>query len=242
MIDVGQQPSATKTRNKLSILLMDGNSERRALRKGIIALRGVEVVAACDLTEAASIWRRDRYDAVLIDNRSEHPGCIAWRDEIKKEKPQLAGSYVAEEQATQWGIPCAKQPLKLRLPTALRALEVAKIKIVPYAPLSHPFVERLIGTVRREFLDRTLFWTTADLETKLLDFQHYYNGHGTPCWAGRAPAGTTFENSPGTGVAAHDFYAGRTFTACGPFCPCSASYSTWSPSFRDLKPLDRIAD
>ena len=42
-------------------------------------------------------------------------------------------------------------PVKLRLPTALRALEVAKIKIVPYAPLSHPFVERLIGTVRREF-------------------------------------------------------------------------------------------
>jgi hypothetical protein len=46
-------------------------------------------------------------------------------------------------------------------------------------PLSHPFVALLIGTVPREFLDRTLFWTTADLETKLLDFQHYYNGHRT---------------------------------------------------------------
>ena len=76
MIDVGQQPSATKTRNKLTILLMDGSSERRALRKGIIALRGVEVVAACDLTEAASIWRRDRYDAVLIDIRRDHHGCM----------------------------------------------------------------------------------------------------------------------------------------------------------------------
>jgi hypothetical protein len=29
---------------------------------------------------------------------------------------------------------------------------------------SHPFVERLIGTVRREYLDRTLFWTAVDLE------------------------------------------------------------------------------
>ena len=108
MIDVGQQPSATKTRNKLRIFLMDGNSERRALRKGIIALRGVEVVAACDLTEAASIWRRDRYDAVLIDTQRDHRGCIAWRDEIKKEKPQLAGSYVAEEQTAQWGDPLYK--------------------------------------------------------------------------------------------------------------------------------------
>jgi len=44
---------------------------------------------------------------------------------------------------------------------------VTEIKTVPYVPLSHPFVERLIGTVRREYLDRTLFWTTADLETKL---------------------------------------------------------------------------
>ena len=120
MIDVGQQPSATKTRNKPSILLMDANSERRALRKRIMALHGVEVVGACDLTEAASIWHRDRYDAVLIDIRRDHHGCIAWRDEIKKEKPQqivaflvgkpeyielhpLAGSYVAEEQGAQWG-------------------------------------------------------------------------------------------------------------------------------------------
>ena len=61
----------------------------------------------------------------------------------------------------------------------LRVLEVAEIKTVPYVPLSHPFVERLIGTVRREYLDHTLFWTTADLETKLFDFQQYYNGHRT---------------------------------------------------------------
>ena len=54
-----------------------------------------------------------------------------------------------------------------------------EIKTVPYVPLSHPFVERLIGTICREFLDRILFWTTADLEAKLIDFQHYYNGHRT---------------------------------------------------------------
>ncbi len=61
----------------------------------------------------------------------------------------------------------------------LRILDVKEIKTVPYVPLSHPFVERLIGTIRREYLDRTLFWTAADLERKLLDFQNYYNGHRT---------------------------------------------------------------
>ena len=61
----------------------------------------------------------------------------------------------------------------------LRVLEVKEIKTVPFVPLSHPFVERLIGSLRRECLDRTLFWTTTDLEAKLRDFQHYYNEHRT---------------------------------------------------------------
>jgi Integrase core domain len=39
--------------------------------------------------------------------------------------------------------------------------------------------ERLIGTIRRQFLDQTLFWTAADLEEKLVDFQHYFNEHRT---------------------------------------------------------------
>jgi len=64
----------------------------------------------------------------------------------------------------------------------LRILDVMEIKTVPYAALSHPFVERLIGTVRREFLDHTLL-TTTDLETKLIEFQHFGNGHRTmPGW------------------------------------------------------------
>ncbi len=61
----------------------------------------------------------------------------------------------------------------------LRILDVKEIKSVPYVPLSHPFVERLIGTIRREYLDQMLFWTTADLENKLLDFRTYFNSHRT---------------------------------------------------------------
>ena len=74
----------------------------------------------------------------------------------------------------------------------MRILDVKEIKTVPYVPLSHPFVERLIGTIRRECLDRTLFWTVADLEMKLVDFQQYYNGyraHAGLC--GRTPEPST---------------------------------------------------
>ena len=57
----------------------------------------------------------------------------------------------------------------------LRILEIDELKTVPHVPLSHPFVERLIGTTRREFLDQVLFWNGRDLERKLADFQGYYN-------------------------------------------------------------------
>src|SRR5206468_2041229 len=61
----------------------------------------------------------------------------------------------------------------------LRILGVAEIKTVPYIPWSHPFIERLIGTIRRECLDQLLFWTAADLEIKLIAFRDYYNRHRT---------------------------------------------------------------
>ena len=71
----------------------------------------------------------------------------------------------------------------------LRILNIREIKTVPYVPRSHPVVERLIGTVRRECLDRMLFWTAADLERKLVEFQRYYNAHRTHAGrAGRPPA------------------------------------------------------
>ena len=61
----------------------------------------------------------------------------------------------------------------------LRILDISEIKTVPYVPRSHPFVERLIGTIRRECLDQTLFWTSADLDAKLGAFKKYYNEYRT---------------------------------------------------------------
>ena len=59
----------------------------------------------------------------------------------------------------------------------LRVLEIEEVKLVPYTPVSHPFVERLIGTIRREFLDRVFFWNVTDLARKLAEFRDYYNAH-----------------------------------------------------------------
>lgn len=61
----------------------------------------------------------------------------------------------------------------------LRIFDIAEVKTVPYVPLSHPFVERLIGTVRRELLDQVPFWNARDLDRKLHQFRDYYNRERT---------------------------------------------------------------
>jgi len=47
----------------------------------------------------------------------------------------------------------------------------------PYTPTANPFVERLIGTTRREFLDQIIFWNEHDLKIKLDGFVDYYNNY-----------------------------------------------------------------
>jgi putative transposase len=61
----------------------------------------------------------------------------------------------------------------------LRVLDIDEIKSLPHVPLSHPFVERLISSIRRELLDQTLFWTATDLENKLREYQCYFNENRT---------------------------------------------------------------
>jgi putative transposase len=90
----------------------------------------------------------------------------------------------------------------------LRILEVDEIKTIPFVPSSHPFVERLIGTVRCEYLDRTLFWNRGDLERKLDNYQAYYNQHR--CHTGLARA-TPAERSglPTQAIAKLESYSWR---------------------------------
>ena len=78
----------------------------------------------------------------------------------------------------------------------LRVLDINEIKTVPYASLSHPFIERLIGTVRREVLDHAPFWGERDLDRKLESFRRYFNrARCHRSLGGRAPDPPAFEPS-----------------------------------------------
>ena len=58
---------------------------------------------------------------------------------------------------------------------SLRILDIEEIKSVPEISWSHPFIERLIGTTRREYLDECFFLGERDLLKKLESFTGYDN-------------------------------------------------------------------
>jgi hypothetical protein len=90
----------------------------------------------------------------------------------------------------------------------LRVRAIEEVKSVPYAPVSHPFIERLIGTIRREYLDHVFFWNAIDLTRKLNAFADYYNAHRVH----RSLHGTTpaqHAGAPACAPAAIDHYAWR---------------------------------
>jgi len=81
----------------------------------------------------------------------------------------------------------------------LRILDIEEIKSIPYTPTSHPFIERLIGTTRREFIDHILFFNAKDLIRKLNDYQSYYNSkRGHSSLARSTPTKKAEEKSLGT--------------------------------------------
>ena len=71
----------------------------------------------------------------------------------------------------------------------LRVLDVEEVKTVPYVPLSHPFIERAIGTVHREYLDQTLFWNSVDLKPQAWRLQALLQFGTRPHRPQRANAG-----------------------------------------------------
>jgi transposase InsO family protein len=83
----------------------------------------------------------------------------------------------------------------------VRAMGIRDRPISPGSPWQNPYVERLIGTVRRECLDRMLIFGEAHLRQILSSYAAYYNEARTHLALGKdAPLGRAVQRS-GTIVA-----------------------------------------
>ena len=78
----------------------------------------------------------------------------------------------------------------------VRAMGIRDRPISPRSPWQNPHVERLIGTVRRECLDRVLIFGEAHLRQILSSYAAYYNEVRTHLALGKdAPAGRAVQRS-----------------------------------------------
>jgi putative transposase len=57
----------------------------------------------------------------------------------------------------------------------VRSLGIHKVKIAPRSPWQNPYVERLIGTLRRECLDHVVVLNGTHLRRLLRDYLTYYH-------------------------------------------------------------------
>lgn len=131
-----------------------------------------------DLFRAESIHLKSHWVILVMDQFTRrivglkvHPGNVSGVDLCRLFNKIISGKHLPKRLSSD------NDPLFTfhRWQANLRILDIEELKTVPYTPISHPFVERLIGTIRRELLDQTLFWNAHDLERKLNEFQHYYN-------------------------------------------------------------------
>jgi putative transposase len=61
-----------------------------------------------------------------------------------------------------------------------RSHNIKILKCPVRTPVANAYAERWIGTLRREFLDRTIIWNQCRLERLVVDYLDHYNTHRPP--------------------------------------------------------------
>jgi putative transposase len=58
---------------------------------------------------------------------------------------------------------------------AVEAMGIEEVLIAPRSPWQNPFVERVIGSVRRDCLDHLIVWNEGSLRNYLQQYLAYYH-------------------------------------------------------------------
>ena len=73
---------------------------------------------------------------------------------------------------------------------------IEQVCTAPRSPWQNPYVERLIGSVRRECLDHLIIWAECYLRRIVRNFLAYYHGYRTHLSLNKdAPAGCVQESA-----------------------------------------------
>ena len=112
------------------------------------------------------ILSHDRRRVVHL-NVTDRPTAAWTRQQIREAFPdQTAPAYLVRDRDGSYGPDFAR---------LLQSFGTDEILIAPRAPWQNPFVERLIGTLRRDCLDHVIVWNERSLRRTLRLFLAYYH-------------------------------------------------------------------
>jgi putative transposase len=113
------------------------------------------------------VLRHDRRELVHL-NVTDHP-TAAWaaRQLVEAFPDDTAPTYLLRDRDRIYGEEFVRR---------VRAMGIREVLITPRAPWQNPFVERVIGSIRRECLDYVLVLNERHLRRLLRGYVAYYNG------------------------------------------------------------------
>ena len=79
-------------------------------------------------------------------------------------------------------------------------MDIDEVLTAPRAPWQNPFVERVIGSLRRECLDHVIVWNERALRRHLQQYLAYYHERRTHLALGRDAPVPWAEQPPGCGT------------------------------------------
>ena len=127
----------------------------------------------------------DRRRIVFV-TATEHPTALWLAQQVREAFPwNTAPRYLIRDNDGKYGEAFRR---------IVRACGIRDRPIAPYSPWQNGYVERVIGSIRRECLDHGIVWNEAHLRRLLAAYADYYNSSRTHLALGKdAPAGRAVE-------------------------------------------------
>ncbi len=153
---------------------------------GIAAIDLLTVrTALFDEIYALVVLSLDRRRIVFV-TATEHPTALWLAQQVREAFPwDTAPRYLIRDNDGKYGDAFRR---------TVRAFGIRDRPIAPHSPWQNGYVERVIGSIRRECLDHVIVWNEVHLRRLLAAYADYYNTSRTHLALGKdAPDGRTVE-------------------------------------------------
>jgi transposase InsO family protein len=104
-------------------------------------------------------------------NVAAHPAAAWTAQQVREARPwDEAPRFLIRDRDGIYGEVCSH---------ALRSMGTEEVLTAPRSPWQNPFVERVIGSIRRDCLDHVIIWNERALRHHLHQYVAYYHGWRT---------------------------------------------------------------